>query len=188
MQQQTLETIVRAFPISNEEFFELEKEFGKLAYYASWQLKKKNSQNSVTNDIEDDTQEMSIAVIRAGSYYKRQTYIEDCFAALKVYLKDKLLLKILEELEALWFKRKSHGAGRQKFGDFQEKILEMMVQHHVPDVHKPDRNRKLKIDRKFIIYCKRIVWNQTKFLGKQITREKSIRNGLVSIDKFTNLA
>lgn len=186
--QQTLENIVRSFPISNEEYAELEKKFGKLAYYASWKLKEKNSRNSVTNDIEDDTQEMSIAIIRAGSYYKRQTYIENCFSVLKNYLTDNLLLDILRELELLWSKRKSHGAGKQKFGEFQEKILETMVQRHVPFDNLPDRNKKLKIDDKFKTYCKNILWNQSRFLGKQITREKSIRNGLVSIDKFTNLA
>jgi hypothetical protein len=89
---QTLETIVNAFPISNEEYAELEAKFGGLAHYAAWQLKKKNSKNSMTNDQEDDVQELRIALLRAGSYYKRQTYIEESFEALDKYVKDRQAL------------------------------------------------------------------------------------------------
>ena len=40
------------------------------------------------------------------------------------------------------------------------------------------------IDTKFSTYCKAIVWNGQKSLGKKITREKSVRNGVVSLSEF----
>ena len=117
MSQNTLENIVNSFPITNSEYEMLDKRFGKLCHYASWELKRKNSKNNNTNDPDDDVQELRIALIRAGSYYKRQTYIEKCFASLGniivhgegddeiqiyvPYIKDGFLRKVLIELHQL---------------------------------------------------------------------------------------
>jgi hypothetical protein len=184
---QTLETIVNAFPISNEEYAELEAKFGGLAHYAAWQLKKKNSKNSMTNDQEDDVQELRIALLRAGSYYKRQTYIEESFEALDKYVKDKFVKGLVKELKQLWQDRRRHGANRQKFGEFQELILDKLLAKYVPKECQPAKDKPLSIDPYFIRYCKQIVWNAQKSLGKQITREKSIRTGMVSLSEFDYL-
>lgn len=197
----TLENIVNCFPITNEEYLELDKKFGNLCFYASWQLKKKNSNNNQTNEPEDDVQELRIALIRAGSYYKRQTYIEDCFKSLGVSIdedgepvissscvKDKFIRKLILQLCKLWDDRRRHGANRQKFGSFQEIILERLVKKYVPINLRPQRDQPLKIDTKFTTYCKQIVWNAQKSLGKKITREKSWRTGLVSLSEHDHLA
>jgi hypothetical protein len=62
------------FKINSEEFKELEEKFGQLCLYASWQLMSNNSRNNHQLDVEDIKQELLMSVIRAGSYYKRQTY------------------------------------------------------------------------------------------------------------------
>jgi hypothetical protein len=184
---QNLETITNKFPITTEEYNVLEKKFGKLCHYASWQLKKKNSNNSVTNDPEDDVQELRIALMRAGSYYKRQLYIESSFEALDKYVNDKFIKVLVGELKQLWTDRRRHGANRQKFGEFQETILDRLVSKHVPKNVRPNRDNHIKIDAKFSTYAKHIIWNAQKSLGKQITREKSWRTGLVSLSEFDHL-
>jgi hypothetical protein len=185
--KQTLENIMNTFPITQSEYEVLDKKFGKLAYYAAWELKRKNVQNSGTNDPEDDAQELRIALIRAGSYYKRQTYIEQCFEALTQHVEDNFTKKIVAELQQLWEDRRRHGANRQKFGLYQEVILDRLVQHNVPSDLRPNRNATLKIDGKFVTYCKQIVWNAQKSLGKKITREKPLRTGMVSLSEFDHM-
>lgn len=184
---QTLESIVNAFPISGPEYEELEKKFGKLAYYAAWQLKKKNSKNCSVNDPEDDVQDLRIALLRAGSYFKRQTYIEDCFACLESNVQDKFIQRLLFDLRDLWENRRRHGANRQKFGEFQELVLDRLIRKYIPKDRRPDRNKPLQVDAKFTRYCKQIVWNQQRSLGKQIKRESPLRKGLVSLSEFDHL-
>lgn len=183
----TLETIINTYPVTEEEYGVLDEKFGKLCHYAAWELKKKNSNNSMTNDPDDDAQELRIALLRAGSYYKRQTYIEECFEALDSHIHDKFIKNIVKELKQLWVDRRRHGASRQKFGEFQEIILDRLVARHVPQEIRPMKSKKLSIDSKFVTYCKQIVWNAQKSLGKQITREKPFRTGLVSLSSFDYL-
>lgn len=184
---QTLETITKKYPITSDEYVLLDGKFGKLCHYAAWQLKKKNSQNSLTNDPEDDAQELRMALIRAGSYYKRQCYIESCFEKLEKNVKDKFVKKIIFQLKDLWENRRRHGANRQKFGEFQEVILEKLTKKYVPIKERPCITNSLKIDAKFSTYCKQIIWNAQKNLGKQITKDKSWRTGLVSLSEFDYL-
>jgi len=184
---QTLETILNKYPITSDEYILLDNKFGKLCHYVAWELKKKNSQNSLTNDIEDDTQELRIALIRAGSYYKRQCFIESSFETLDKYVKDKFIKAIVKELKNLWENRRRHGANRQKFGEFQEIILEKLVKKYVPKNNRPSIKNNIIIDSKFATYCKQIIWNAQKSLGKQITRDKSWRTGLVSLSEFDYL-
>lgn len=183
----TLENITSKYPITSEEYNILDEKFGKLCHYAAWQLKKKNSKNSLTNDPEDDVQELRIALLKAGSYYKRQCFIESCFEALDAHVKDKFIKFLVDELKNLWLNRKRHGANRQKFGEFQEVILDRLVKKHVPKCDRPDKKEPLRIDLNFSIYLKQIVWNTQKSLGKQITRDKSWRTGLVSLSEFDYL-
>jgi len=127
--------IIHEFPITEKEFLELDRKFSKLCWHAAHELKKKNSNNNYIDDAEDIKQELQMSMLRAGSYYKRQIYIE-------------------------------------KF---------------VPKEEKPDKEAALKIDSKFATYCKAIVWNGQKSMGKKITREKSIRSGMVSLSEFDYL-
>ena len=182
----TLETIVNSFPITELEYEVLDKKFGKLCHYAAWELKRKNAKNNV-NDPDDDVQELRIALVRAGSYYKRQTYIESCFAALENHVKDKFIMKVFSELKQLWEDRRRHGANRQKFGVHQQIILDQLVKKYVPEEERPEREQLLNLDLKFTTYCKQIIWNAQKSLGKKITREKSWRTGLVSLSDFDYL-
>ena len=196
--------IVNAFPIKSDEYTELDDKFGKLCYYAAHQLKKKNSQNNFMEDIDDIYQELVFHLMIAGSYYKRQVYIENCFTQLLDHLpfltydkeEDMIVVsdddpnfigEVISELWDLWKNRTRHGANRQKFGQYQEKLLGKLVRQYVPSGERPSRKAKLVVDKKFSTYCKAIVWNGQKSMGKKITREKSIRNGQVSLSEFDYL-
>ena len=182
-----MKDICLSYRINDDEFKELEQKFGKLCFYAAHQLKKKNSRNNYTDDIEDISQELQLSILRAGSYYKRQIYIEKCLALAKEHAEDEFLKYIVGELEHLWANRTRHGANRQKFGPHQEKLLQKIVKKVVPKENRPDRKEELKIDSRFATYCKAIVWNGQKSMGKKITREKSIRSGQVSLSEFDYL-
>lgn len=180
-------TILQNFPITEEEYKQLESKFGALCHYAAWQLFKKNNKNNLTDEQEDIVQELRIALIRSGSYYKRQTYIESSFKALHACVKDEFTQLMIIELWDLWKNRIRHGAGRQKFGWFQENILDQLLAKYVPKSMRPDKSQPLQIDLKFTTYCKQIAWNAQKLMGKKITREKSWRTGLVSLSEFSHL-
>lgn len=182
-----MKEIVNSFPINEKEYNNLENKFGELCEYQAWQLIKKNSKNNHTDNQEDVAQDMRIALIRAASYYKRQCYIESCLKLCGKYSKDKISNFILKKLENLWKNKTRHGANRQKFGPEQEKILDKLVKCLVPISERPDKKAELIMDTKFITYCKAITWNAQKNLGKKITREKSIRTGMVSISEFDYL-
>jgi hypothetical protein len=109
-----------------DEYQQLEKKFGQLCYYASWQLHRKNSANNHQYDLEDFKQELMFSVLRAGSYYKRQVYIDSCLSALKNTKMDKCGKDVVDQLSDLWDNRTRHGANKQKFGDYQETILKRL--------------------------------------------------------------
>jgi hypothetical protein len=176
------------FPISNEEYMKLEESFGQLTKYASWQLLRKNTKNNHTDDFDDINQELIMSLIRAGSYYKRQIYIEKCLEVAKFYVKDVFIIKIVQELDNLWQNRTRHGANRQKFGQPQEQLLNQVMKKFVPPSTRPDKNALLKIDNKFSTYCKAITWNAQKSMGRKITKEKSIRAGSISLGDYDYLA
>ena len=176
--------IAHNFPITESEFYDLDKKFSKLCWCAAHELKKKNTNKNYLDDAEDIKQELQMSMLRAGSYYKRQVYIEKCFEIAKKYVRDKFVAKVLFELEELWQNRTRHGANRQKYGAFQEKILDKIVRKFVPKDQRPRKDAPLKIDSKFTTYCKAIIWNGQKSMGKRITREKSIRSGMVSLSEF----
>lgn len=183
-----MKTICNAFPISKEEYQELHDKFSRLCFHASWELARKNTGNNHQNDIEDFQQDLLISVVRAGSYYKRQVYINQCFETCFKYCDDEFMVELVGGLKNLWDNRTRHGANRQKFGTYQEKLLEKLVRKFVPDKERPKRNDRMSIDTKFTIYCKRIIWNTQRSLGKKITREKPLRMGLVSLSEFEYLA
>jgi hypothetical protein len=181
-------SIYQQFPISDVEYKELEKEFGKLCYYAMHQLWNKNSRNNHTEEKEDIDQSLRMSMLQAGCYYKRQVYIDRCFEVAKKYAADPFVRQVLGELEDLWENRTRHGANRQKFGYYQERLLERVVKKTVPRSLRPRKKSPLVVDSKFPTYCKQIIWNMQKTMGKRITREKGIRSGLTSLSEFDFLA
>ena len=179
--------ISKTFPITEKEYEALNKKFGKLCYYASWQLHRKNSNNNHDYEIEDFQQELMISVLRAGSYYKRQCYIEECFNCIKDNTKNKLILKSLSKLFKLWLNRTKHGANRQLFGIPEEKTLEKLVRMTVSKKLRPKKDANLIMDTKFDTYAKQILWNAQRSLGKKISKERPIRSGQVSLSDFDYL-
>jgi len=182
-----MKTIQNAFPVTEEEYLLLNSKFGELCEYQAWQLLKKNTKNNHTDSQEDIAQDMRIALLRAASYYKRQCYIENALNLCKKYANDEFIKSVIKQLINLWKNKTRHGANCQKFGPHQEKMLDKLVKCLVPIKERPDKSAPLKMDSKFITYCKAITWNAQKALGKRITREKSIRTGMVSISEFDYL-
>lgn len=179
--------IQESFPVTEQEYLLLNDKFGELCEYQAWQLIKKNTSNNHTDSQEDIAQDMRIALLRAASYYKRQCYIENCFEACKKHVKKKALKSALRKLKGLWRNKTRHGANKQKFGPVEEKMLDKLVKGNVPIKERPNRKAPLVMDSKFATYCKAITWNAQKSLGKKITREKSIRTGMVSLSEYDYL-
>jgi len=176
------------FPITEVEYRKLDEKFSKLCEFIAWQLIRKNSRNSHTDEQQDIAQELKISLIRAGSYYKRQIYIESCLELCDKYAVDRFTKMIVQELQYLWKNKTRHGAARQKFGPHQEMILDDLVLKLVPSKLRPLKSAHLKIDTKFSTYCKAITWNAQKTMGKKITREKDFRTGQVSLSEFEYLS
>ncbi len=176
-----------SFPVTEEEYLALDDKFGELCEYQAWQLIKKNTRNNHTDSQEDIAQDMRMALLRAASYYKRQCYIEECLSLCGKNAKDAVIKSVVKQLKNLWKNKTKHGANKQKFGPHQEKMLDKLVRSIVPKKQRPNRRAPLRIDSKFTTYCKAITWNAQKSLGKKITREKSIRTGMVSLSEFDYL-
>lgn len=173
------------FGLTSEEYERLHKKFGMLAKFASWQLKRRNAQNNLADtDIEDIIQEILIALVYAGVYYKRQCFIEECLRVADMHVQDQFIRKILDQLNDLWKNRTKHGANKRKFGDHQEKILEQIINNWTPATARPNPHGSLQIDKKFTKYCKPILWNKQRSLGRKITRDRSIRSGSVSLSQY----
>lgn len=177
-------SICKSWRITDSEYSLLDKKFGLLAEYQSWQLYNKNSRNNHTDEQADISQDIRIALMKAGSYYKRQVYIEKCLELCEEYVHDVFLRQVVKNLRKLWKNKTRHGANKQKFGPHQEKLLSRLVRKLVPAGERPQRNAELKMDSKFTTYCKSITWNQVKAMGKKITREKGIRANQVSISEY----
>lgn len=176
------QVICNDFPISNEEYLELDEKFSRLCHYASWQLIRKNSRNNHTDDFEDINQNLIISLMKAGSYHKRQVYINKCFVVAQKHVKDHFIIKILAGLQELWNNKTKHGAHKQKFGEIQEYLLDRIVKKCVPKSEHPQKNAPLEIDDVFTNYCKAIIWNENKSMGRKITKERPIRGHLANLE------
>lgn len=176
-----MSNVFRDFPVRDQEYRELEEKFLDLLHFASWQLIKKNSRNNHTEDEEDISQELKIGLIRAGSHYKRQTYIEDCLRACAEHAEGDAAA-IAAELGDLW--RQKHKSPKKRFGPRHEDQLDRLVESVVPPDCRPSKGRPLDVGKKFAPYCKAIVWNTLKAVGRKITKEKPIRTGLASLSEF----
>lgn len=176
------------FTLSNAEWSALEEKFGALLSFQSWQLLRMNAKNNHTDEFEDVSQMQRLAMYRAGCYHKRQVYIQSCLKAAIEHVSDPLVADVVRELVHLWDNKTRHGAGKVKYGDYQQDLLDKIVLGHVPAECRPDRNSPLEIDATFAKYFKAITWNSKKTLGKKITREKSWRSGLTSLSEHDHLA
>lgn len=183
-----MQNICKDWRITEQEYIELDKKFGKLAEYASWELFKRNTKNNHTEEQQDIAQELRIALIRAGAYYKREVYIESCFEVCELHIKDDFIIKLVAALKHLWENKTRHGANKQKFGDYQELLLNKIVKKYISPNLRPNRNENLKIDSRFSTYCKAITWNAQRQLGKKITRERAFRNYQASISEYDYLS
>lgn len=184
-----MDYIMAKYPVSDEEYEELEKKFDRLCCYVAWQFRKRNVQNMFSRDQcgEDEIQNVRIALLRAACYYKRQLYILACFQVLNEHIKDKPGRMVLEELQILWRNRKKRGAKKQQFGEYQEIILDKLVQYYVPPHKRPPKNPRLVIDKVFSTYAKQIMWNEMRAMGKKMTKEKQHTGGLISLSKFEQI-
>jgi hypothetical protein len=180
-------SIFRSFPITNDEYKELERKFGDLCIFQSWQLKRRNVKNNPGVDLDDFIQDQRMALLTAGCYYKRQKYIESSLELAAKHVTDDFTSKVVAELQNLWDNRKRHGANRQKFGDHQERLLSRLIKQVVPQPLWPKKNRPLEFDNKFTNYCKSITWNKQKAAGRKITKDRSFRSNLVSLSEFDYL-
>lgn len=174
--------ITKKYPIDGAEYALLEKEYGQLCYYAAWQLYRKNAKNNHQFDLEDFQQELMIAIMRAGSYTKRQNYIIHSLNKLNDFAKGKVQVSLVKHLWSLWGNRTKHGANRQKFGPYQEELLKKLSDWMLPKEENIAFNNVFVIDAKFSRYAKQIMWNEQRNIGKKITREKPIRTGQVSLN------
>ena len=185
--------IFKNYPVTTDEFNILLGKYERLCHDISWDLIKRNSRNNHTDEEEDVNQEILISMMHAASYYKRQTYLKESLALCEKYAKDTKFLAIMgAELQTLWDNRKRHGAGRQKFGAYQEKLLDKLVKLLVPAKHRPSKKAPLNLEKKEIVedfgpYCKSICWNRQRALGRKITREKPMRAGMASLSQFDYL-
>lgn len=182
-----MDNIHKNFPVTESEYSQLDTKFGALCEYASWQLVKQNAKNNHTDEQCDISQQLRISLIRAGSYYKRQVYIENCLDLCSTSDKGVFTGYVVSELQDLWANKTKHGANRQKFGPYQEFILKNLTEKLVPKKDRPSVKRPLQIDAKFTTYCKAIIWNDLRSVGRKISREKSIRSGQVSLSEFDYL-
>ena len=185
-QGDSLDYILNNFPITEIEYKKLDKEFGDLAHFAAWQLYRNNKRNNQINSVEDIAQDLRFAVIKAGSYMKRQRYIESCLQQLREYVPLDIIKKI-DHLDNLWHNRTRHGANKQKFGAPEENELDELVKNYVPEPKRISKKIELELTPKIVIYCKSVIWNCQKNLGRRISKGKDIYNHMVSLSENDHL-
>lgn len=179
---------LKRFSLSNDEWMQLHKQFHKLSCFQARSLVDRNNMGSHTDDYEDIEQEMRQHVVIAAMYHKRQCFIDDSFKVLKGYVKNKKDTREFLQLEMLWVKKRTEDGVKQKFGREQEARLQKMIDELVPEGERPDPSNPLRFTEQFITYCKQITWNRIRTLGRNISKQKPIRSGLVSISSYNYLA
>lgn len=177
-----------AFRLSSEEWYDLDRKFGKLCRFQAKLLLDKNIRGGHTEDFDDIEQEMRQSMMVAALYTKRQRHIENCFKIAAMVDLDPETRAAVNELLHLWENKRKHGASRQKFGPPQEAALQKIIDKNVPKRLRPNPDTPLVLDEQFARYCKQITWNRCKTMGKKITKERTIRTGLVSLSQFDFLS
>lgn len=176
-----MQSICKAWRVTEKEYQLLETQFGKLAEKQAWILLQKNYRNNHTEEQIDIAQEMRLAMIKAAAYHKRQVYIEKCLELCETHAVDQFTVTLVSNLKKLWKSKKRKG---RRFGPYQEKVLSRLMRKIVPQKLRARKKAPLQLDEGFIIYCKAITWNATKQMGKRITREKRLRSSQVSLSEF----
>jgi len=180
--------IQKRYPISDAEYRILEEKYDKLCWFAANSLARSNKKSE--EDLQDYHSDIQIGMFRAGSYYKRQCFLESIFA----YLKHCKVFMEPEEIQELSILRKTWSSHktRSSFGEVQEdKLIEILNKYKgvacKPGGEKipiPDINAALKFDPNFGVYCKAIIWNTKKSLGQQISKENANRNNEISLSEY----
>jgi hypothetical protein len=166
--------IQKRFPITEDEFNKLEEKYGKLCWFAANKLAA--SQHRSPEDLDDFHSEIQIGMCRAGSYFKRQTFIENAFQFLRSQELSKSDKKEFDDIENLWNTKKS------RFGIKEEDNLRSILDNY--NEKDFDYSIPLDFDEKFKVYCKAIIWNTYKALGQQMSKENSVRSSEISLDEW----
>lgn len=171
--------VLSKFRLSDKEWIDLDKKYGKLCKFQARTLLDKNTTSMHTEDYEDIEQEMRQSMIVAALYAKRHKYIEDCFEIGNKIIKDDKNLFTLNKLESIWRNKAT------RFTRVHDQMLEDLMINCVPENYRPSPNTPLDVDSsKFKAYCKGITWNRCKAMGRKITKERPLRSGIVSLSKF----
>lgn len=177
--------ICSRWQVTDKEYEILEEQFGRYCHDVAWKLLYKNAKNNHTDDEADIYQEMRIKLFIAAAYQKRQQYIEKSLEICKKYVSNDGV-KEVEKLENMWHKKQVDGK-RVRFGVEQEELLAKLVGEYVPDNLQPKKDAPLAINDRFPAYCKSILQNRSRFLGKKITKERPVRVNQVSLSDVTSL-
>ncbi len=180
--------IQKRYPISNDEYKVLDDKYDKLCWFAANGLARSNKKSE--EDLQDYHSDIQIGMFRAGSYYKRQCFLEATFSYLnncKLFM-DSNEIEELTVLKNTWSNHKT----RSSFGKPQENELIVLLNKfegvaYNSDSNKidiPDINTSLRFDRNFEVYCKAIIWNTKKSLGQQISKENANRNNEISLSEW----
>jgi len=173
--------IQKRYPISNEEFDILQTKYGKLCWFAATKLAASNKK--CDDDLQDYHAEISISMYRAGSYYKRQTFIENAFEYLnrcKIYIATEDMNDLIN-LQSCWNKKANF------YEQHEDKLLALVNKYGKNpniEMQTPDPTTKLVFDDKFSVYCKSILWNASKNIGQNISKENHNRVKEVSLDEW----
>lgn len=176
-----MSSIIKDYPLTNDEYVIIEKAFGGLIRHAANQLGKKNSGIFHNSDvIEDFNQEIKIVCLHAAACVKRQAYLKECFEVTKKYNNNNVVIEeILDVIKPVIFK---------SYDEKVEKILLEIMNKTVDIQFHPSKNGLLKITKDLYPYFKAVIWNRQKSLGKQLTKDKKFRLGLVSLSEYDYLA
>lgn len=179
LQQDKSLYIQKRYPITNEEFEVLEKKYGKLCWFAASKLASSNKKSE--EDLQDFHSEILIGMFRAGSYYKRQTFIENVLEYLnkcRVYMSAEDLTS-LKMLIKTWDRKAD-------FTEIHEVIIRDILAKYQDAIadKTPSDTFTLQFNEKFEVYCKAIIWNTKKSLGQSISKENEHRCQEVSLDEW----
>jgi hypothetical protein len=140
-------------------------------------IKQAMDQQNLSEQEEDIYQELRIAMLKAASYYKRQTWVEACLESLPDS-------PAKQRLTDRWDGRAHHKRGAS-FGECEEQELKRLVEQ---TSERPSPHTPLVIDATCRTYIKSIIWNHKKHLGKRISRETPLRAGCVSLSEHQFLS
>ena len=192
--------IQKRYPVTDAEFEVLDEKYGKLCWFAASKLASANRKSE--EDLQDFHSEILIGMFRAGSYYKRQTFIESTFKYLdksRVFMSSEDLAD-LNLLQKMWYQRKAYFTEihevliREVLGKYTDALEEKTPSDKEPLEFNPanqktyvNANGETKKVNPFEVYCKAIIWNTKKSLGQAISKENEHKCKEVSLDEWNFL-